>query len=729
MRLDRLIIFTILLGMQIRVFAQTRIFCLDGQTGKPLASFEAVFIFGEDTVRYQSRGAVLNLNLESSSEAILRSTGYADEKRTITPGTIQHIILFPLFTELEGYTCTDLHRRSSALGSTVLNLTRIDAEKIEQLGAVDLKTALGFENNIRMRRDNALGSTGLELMGLGGENVKIMIDGVPVIGRFFNQLDLEQFNMENTESIEIVKGPMSVIYGSNALAGTINIISKQQPRSGISAVANYSSEGQYNLSATMNKVKGNHFYSLSGGRLFFDGWRMDSEQRAFDWIPKEQYNARLNYQFRHKDARVSLKSEWMQASLMSWGTPMLPYEEMAIDLSFRNIRIDNSLSYENKLHKGKIQVMAGNNHFIRTKNTWLNDLVLLEKTPVPGVEQQDTQQFNASLLRIIYGQNIKGAEVLMGFDGNHERGSGGRIQDNTQQQTDAAVFLSAEKKLYKKALTRIGMRYAYNSLFSTPLLYSVQSRIDLGKSTLKLAFGTGYRTPSLKELYLDFVDNNHQVVGNQNLLPESSYSFSSQYQRNFVLKELSTQTSVEVFYNDIQNKIDLFITGLTSANYGNIARFKSTGIEWTQMFKWKRYSLKASAVYTGLWNELPGSSGSFRFSPQFVIQPAWTHSERQWSVQAFYNYFGALSRVYQSTEGRTEVGRQNAYSMLDISASKRLLNKQLSISAGARNLLNVVNIGSTLGGMGGAHGSGNGMVSISPGRTFFIHLKYELFKK
>ena len=79
-------------------------------------------------------------------------------------------------------------------------------------------------------QDPALGSS-LKIKGLSGNNVKILIDGVPVIGRMGGNIDLSQLNLYNIDHIEMVEGPMSVMYGSDALAGAINIITKENRNS------------------------------------------------------------------------------------------------------------------------------------------------------------------------------------------------------------------------------------------------------------------------------------------------------------------------------------------------------------------------------------------------------------------------------------------------------------------------------------------------------------------
>mgnify|MGYP006265328017 FL=1 len=149
----------------------------------------------------------------------------------------------------------------------------IDREKIEAIGAVNLRDVLSNENNIRISQDNVLGSF-MSLQGISGQNVKILIDGVPIIGRLNGSVDLSQINLNDIERIEIVEGPLSVNYGTDALAGTINLISKKKTSDGFSVNLNsyYESIGQYNFDGTISYKQNNNQFNFSAGRNFFDGW-------------------------------------------------------------------------------------------------------------------------------------------------------------------------------------------------------------------------------------------------------------------------------------------------------------------------------------------------------------------------------------------------------------------------------------------------------------------------
>ena len=108
----------------------------------------------------------------------------------------------------------------------------MDEKSIAASGASQLNQLLNSQLNFRISQDPILGS-GAALNGLGGEGLTVLVDGVPVRGRLNGQVDLSQLSLNNVERVEIVNGPMAVEYGTNALAGTINLITKSNHREGL----------------------------------------------------------------------------------------------------------------------------------------------------------------------------------------------------------------------------------------------------------------------------------------------------------------------------------------------------------------------------------------------------------------------------------------------------------------------------------------------------------------
>src|SRR5690606_14797285 len=121
--------------------------------------------------------------------------------------------------------------RPTSLKNSVYKVRSLDQEYIERRASTDMSTLLNMELGIRFNNDLTLGESDIQVMGVSGQNVKVLIDGVPMIDRGSTKQSLSQIDVNTIERIEIVEGPVSVMYGTDALAGVINIIT-QRPANG-----------------------------------------------------------------------------------------------------------------------------------------------------------------------------------------------------------------------------------------------------------------------------------------------------------------------------------------------------------------------------------------------------------------------------------------------------------------------------------------------------------------
>ena len=147
----------------------------------------------------------------------------------------------------------------------------------------NLSDVLKYSSIFNITQDNILGSS-IVLQGVSGQGVKILIDDVPVIGRINGNIDVSQISLSNVERIEIVEGPLSVYYGTDALAGTINIITKKDYPKGLRSNINtyYESVGRYNADISLSYNLKNQTLFSSIGRNYFSGW---SKGDPFQLIP------------------------------------------------------------------------------------------------------------------------------------------------------------------------------------------------------------------------------------------------------------------------------------------------------------------------------------------------------------------------------------------------------------------------------------------------------------
>jgi outer membrane receptor for ferrienterochelin and colicins len=176
--------------------------------------------------------------------------------------------------------------------------------------ASDMHQLLQMEPSIRLTNDMLLGSK-IIMQGLPGQYVKVLVDGVPVTGRMDGNIDLSQIDLSNISHVEIVEGPLSVIYGSGALAGTINIITKEQTgaKSNVSASAYAESVDLARLQASVGLKRGNHGYGLNGSGYYFNGWSdTDTLFRAHIWKPKQRATMNGYYLYARNKMRLKYSS-------------------------------------------------------------------------------------------------------------------------------------------------------------------------------------------------------------------------------------------------------------------------------------------------------------------------------------------------------------------------------------------------------------------------------------
>src|SRR5690606_15439239 len=193
---------------------------------------------GETTLNFLGQS---ELNVEVSYIGFVKLT------QTVYPNTNVTFRLKEDVVSLNSFVVTGQYAENNP-EKAVQKITIIDQEKINKMAAVNLTDVLENETNIRLSQDGVLGSS-MSVQGMSGENVKILIDGLPVIGRLDGSIDISQINLNDVERIEIVEGPMSVNYGTNALAGVVNIITKKggKDKAGIKLNTFYENIGTYNI--------------------------------------------------------------------------------------------------------------------------------------------------------------------------------------------------------------------------------------------------------------------------------------------------------------------------------------------------------------------------------------------------------------------------------------------------------------------------------------------------
>ena len=168
--------------------------------------------------------------------------------------------------------------------------------------------------------------------------------------------------------------------------------------------------------------------------------------------------------------------------------------------------------------------------FLRIKNTYFKDLTNLNQVLSSNTTAHDTSKFINSKVKATFKfPSQKQFEKEVGIDLNLESAEGKRIELKKQSITDYAIFSNIEWKYKENLVVRPGLRYAYNTNYKAPLIPSIHLKYKLKNSVIRSSFAKGFRAPSLKEQYFNFVDINHNIVGNENLNAETSKNFQTSY--------------------------------------------------------------------------------------------------------------------------------------------------------------------------------------------------------
>lgn len=616
---------------------------------------------------------------------------------------------------------------------SIYNIKVIGSEKIERKASNNLAELLNTDLNIQINNDPSTGSS-LKLQGISGENIKILVDGVPVIGRLNGNIDLSQINLNEVDHVEIVEGPMSVIYGSNALGGVINIITKENKYASFKADldSHYESVGVYNFNGNAYLKRKGHDMGLKLGRNFFQGYSTDPDSRWKQWKPKEQYVAGLQYAYSRDRLKIKNKLDYFNERLLDRNNPSPPYYDKGHDTWYYTRRLNGSTNgfYEFK-NSANLDLLLSYSHYSRTKNKYLKDLTTLETTLSPNESDNDTSVFNAFVVRGAYnspGEDRK-LQYQLGVDVNLETATGKRIKNNYEDIGDYALFANLQWHLNKRLIFQPAVRLAYNTKYKAPVVPSVNVKYQLPQSSIRLSYARGFRAPSLKELYLFFYDSNHQVEGNEDLKAENSHNFNFAVNKKASLLKKHTEIRLSAFYNQIFNKITLVqVDPDNPLHYRNenIGKYESLGGAFTLSLSPGRFmDIQAGIAETGRRDDYY-ESDRFIFSTNANASLAVKFLKNSANFSVFYKYFGRYPLYSYDDAGEVNITYMNDYNHMDISLSKSFFFRKIILSTGVKNVFNNTVIqGSTSG--GSAHG-GDASSIIGWGRTFFLGLKLNFVK-
>ena len=633
-----------------------------------------------------------------------------------------------------------------SIADAVHSIKVIDKKKIDAMGAVTLRDVLTNELFVRQTNDNILGA-GMSMQGVSGENVKILRDGIPVIGRMNGNIDLSQLNLSDIERIEIVEGPLSVSYGTNALGGTINLIPKRAKRYMSTSQLQLFTDntGNYNANLSLLTSIKNHSITISGFRNFFDGWsegekdywdfskQVADSNRWKQWKPKEQYGAELGYNYRINKWDLGVRSNYFKETILNRQKPIQPYFERAFDDRYITQRFDNSIQvrYRDE-HDRNFNGFIAYNQYTRYKNTYLRDLTDLSEQMTQVSGDQDTSAFNLLSSRATYAAQLnEWIKYEWGYDINLESAKGVRIQKDYSSLNDLATFAGAEIEPLTGFMIRPALRYSYNSRYDVPLIPSLNLKWTRGDYDVRASAARGFRAPTLKELFFYFVDSNHNIQGNTNLKPEDSWYYSLQGTRTINHNQGNVRVIAGAFANYITNMITLAQVQGIEFTYFNVGKYSAHGGSLELISQYRNIETSIAGSVTGRanrLNEVLVDTPDYYYTHELRCNISYNWIQQQIVFNSYLKYYGSMQGFEVDEFGDFSYSKIDPYTMWDISVSRKWWKQQLNTTLGVRNLLDVSNVNSVTG--SGTHNGGvTNSRPISTGRMYFLSLTFNLTKQ
>lgn len=638
-----------------------------------------------------------------------------------------------------------------SLKKSVYQVRVLNTERIQQSGATNVQQVLNNQVGIRFSSDNTLGTSDIQLMGMSGRNVKILIDGVPMVDRGDTRESLNQVDINSIERIEIVEGPMAVSYGSDALAGVINIITKKYAGDQLMVTArvqeetagneyhpfNYKGVHQQNININYNKNNWN--FAAGGSHNEFNGFGGDQYGRGKTWRPKEQWlaNARIGYD--KGPLNVYYRVDGLDETITN-RTPINYNNYKAIDQRYFTNRLTHQLqgaySFNDKL---QLATTIGYTDYKRQTKTTRHDFEKGTDELTTGDGEQDVAKFKSFVFRPTLKYRISDKLTLQpGIDINREQASGQRIV-GTPVITDYAAFVSAEIKPVSGINIRPGLRVIKNSVYSAPpVIPSINTKIGLGKQLdLRLAYAYGFRSPALRELYFEFIDANHNIVGNPNLKAESSNSFNGSLNWTATpANNMAYSASIAGFYNQFRNQIDFALSSPTSNQYTyfNVNNTKTAGATVENKFTRKNLDATLGFSYIGVARQLfdekdyvKETGKDFFWSPEVSAGIMYQVPAIKTKFNLFYKYTGKRPQLVTGKNAGGQailtVSETNAFQLADFTSSTRI-SKYIDVSAGVKNIFDVTNVNNSTPDNGSIHNTG-ASIAVGYGRSYFIGLNFK----
>jgi len=498
-------------------------------------------------------------------------------------------------------------RNERTMGALPMPVSLIPKNQIKTMGSLRLNDVLAEQTGlVVVPQVNAQGN-GIQIQGFNPDYTLILIDGEPVIGRYTGSLELSRIAVGNIKQIEIVKGPSSSLYGSDALAGVINIITDRPQGTRVNAAVRYGTNNTLDINGDVGFTKKKLGIYLFGNRYHTDGYDLSPQNFGKTVSPFTNYtlNSKITYRF-NPFTDISLAGRFFNED------QVFRFEVESNGSRTRTSGNGNTRDWNfnpvlTHRFSNKLKAIARFYSTHYKTETHLN----LETDGSRYYQDDFNQTFMRPELNAEYFFNDKNILTL----------GGGYIQEMVQTsrygdeekryQGTTYGFFQHEWLPIEKLSVIAGGRYDHNTIYGGQFSPKLSSRYELNKKvTFKVSGGVGFKAPDFRQLYFNFTNSaagGYSVLGTEVAMDRlteldaagqiQTYLFDPallgnlQAERSISINagasvELlpSLKMDLNIFHNSINNLIETQAVAITTSgqsiySYRNILRAYTQGLE------------------------------------------------------------------------------------------------------------------------------------------------------
>ncbi|MCK5509185.1 MAG: TonB-dependent receptor, partial [Desulfobacterales bacterium] len=611
-----------------------------------------------------------------------------------------------VFITLAGPAAADLE--PARLEKTVVTASRTDAN----LSTVPASVEVVTEEEIKARSANRIRdilklSIGVNLQqkepvirGFKGEHSIVMVDGKRVAGEVSHSFELDRITTENIERIEIVRGPMSAVYGSDALGGIINIITKKPNK------FSFKSQAQYGQFDNDGQNKDLSFHLMSGGHEM-GPWGVSLSGQIFDAEPYIQENGdtprpdrnlktgalKLTYDF-DKDTTLTFDASVMDEEEESIITSTMGPSQIQNKIYDDNHRYDLSLGLSHKQQGTEAFFKIYTSVYDKYSETRYNkDATLKGKL----VKEGDLSNFGKvdRWTRIAEGRISKVFfdDHFLTFGGEYRyeyfKGPWIKTGEGTYQVTKEGMtktgseakikyyagYIQDEWQITDRFLIVPALRYDCSDELENQLSPKIGATFCLLPNLrIKANYGQGFKNPTPAELYLNAYRFGKHILGDPDLDSEKSKSYEAAIEGE--LGRFTYRTAY--FYNDVKDLITKkMVKPKKDLHFTNINKAEIQGIELEAGFDlMENFSIKGSYVYLDAKDKKTGERLEARPRNRAILNTSYDNNDHGFRADFWLEY----------TDGYLiEPEKEESYTLCHLGLAKDL-TKNLEIYVNVDNI-------------------------------------------